>query len=112
MMRSIWKELITEIIAREAMTLDAVCYDGTNFYTFIDTFNAHCDIAKRGKNTQGRSNVRQVNSALLCHADSQVPLYYELYDGNRHDSKQFPQMIANFHEFLRDAFGATPQSPQ
>ena len=21
-------------------------------------------------------------------------------------------MIANFHEFLRDAFGATPQSPQ
>ena len=39
-------------------------------------------------------------------------MYYELYDGNRHDSKQFPQMIANFQEFLRDAFGATPQSPQ
>lgn len=87
-------------------------YDGTNFSTFIDTFNGRCDIAKRGKNKQGRSNLRQVNSALFCHADSQVPLYDELYDGNRHDRKQFPPMIANFHAFLRDTLGATPQHPQ
>ena len=112
MTRMIWKDILGDVIAREALTVDAVCYDGTNFYTFIETFNARCAIAKRGKNTQGRSNLRQVNYALFCHADSQVPLYYELYDGNRHDSKQFPQMIANFQEFLRDAFGATPQSPQ
>jgi transposase len=112
MMRTIWKDLITEIIAREAMTVDSVCYDGTNFYTFIDTFNAHCDIAKRGKNKQGRANLRQVNYALFCHAESQVPLYYEVYEGNRHDSKQFPVMIEHFERFVTEAFGATSHVPQ
>jgi transposase len=78
----------------------------------MDTFNARCDIAKRGKNKQGRSNLRQVSYALFCHAESQVPLYYEVYDGNRHDTKQFPVMIERFHDFLSDSFGNTPQSPQ
>jgi transposase len=110
--RTIWKDIIRDVIAREAMTLDSVCYDGTNFYTFMDTFNARCNLAKRGKNKQGRSNLRQVNYALFCHADSQVPLYYELYDGNRHDSKQFPLMIEHFHAFLRDTFDSAPQNPQ
>jgi transposase len=111
-MRTIWKDLITEVITREAITLDSVCYDGTNFYTFIDTFNARCDIAKRGQNKQGRSNLRQVSYALFCQADSQVPLYYEVYDGNRHDSKQFPVMIEHFQQFLTEAFGATTLVPQ
>jgi transposase len=53
-----------------------------------------------------------VSYALFCHAESQVPLYYEVYDGNRHDTKQFPVMIAHFHDFLREAFGDTPQRPQ
>lgn len=72
--RAIWKDILTDVIAREAMSLDAVCSDGTNFSTFIDTFNGRCDIAKRGQNKQGRANVRQVSSALFCQADSQVPL--------------------------------------
>ena len=72
---AIWKDIITDVMAREAMSLDAVCDDGTNFSTFIDTFHGRCDIAKRGKNKQGRANLRQVSYALFCHADSQVPLY-------------------------------------
>ena len=110
--RAIWKDLITDVLAREAIRLDTVCYDGTNFYTFLDTFNTRCDIAKRGKNKQGRSNLRQVSYALFCHAQSQVPLYYEVYDGNRHDTKQFPLMLERFHNFLRDSFGDAPQNLQ
>ena len=72
--RAIWQDIMTDVIAREAITLDAVCDDGTNFSTFMETFHARCDIATRGKNTQGRSNVRQVSSALFGHAESQVPL--------------------------------------
>ena len=59
--RTIWKDIITDVMAREALDLSSICYDGTNFYTFIDTFNARCDIAKRGKNTQGRAHLRQVS---------------------------------------------------
>jgi len=110
--RTIWKDLMTDVIAREAIGLDSVCYDGTNFYTFIDTFNARCDIAKRGKNKQGRSKLRQVSYALCCEAHSQVPLYYEVYEGNRHDAKQFPLIIERFAQFLSDSFGSAPESPQ
>jgi hypothetical protein len=35
MTRMIWKDILGDVIAREALTVDAVCYDGTNFYTFI-----------------------------------------------------------------------------
>ena len=110
--RAIWKDIITDVMAREAIDLSSVCYDGTNFYTFIDTFNGRCNIAKRGKNKQGRANLRQVSYALFCQADTQVPLYYEVYEGNRHDTKQFPVMIEHFQQFLTDAFGATTQVPQ
>src|SRR6266850_641384 len=34
MTRMIWKDILGDVIAREALTVDAVCYDGTNFYTF------------------------------------------------------------------------------
>jgi transposase len=110
--RTIWKDIITDVIRAEDIRLDSVCYDGTNFYTFIDTFNARCDIAKRGKNKQGRSNLRQVSYALFCDAHSQVPLYYEIYDGNRHDAKQFPLMIERFAQFLSDSFGSAPEVPK
>jgi transposase len=109
---AIWKAIITEVIAREAIPLSSVCYDGTNFYTFIDTFNTQCKIAKRGKNKQGRSNLRQVSYALFCHADAQVPLYYEVYEGNRNDTKQFPVMIQKFHDFLTTSFGGHIDAPQ
>ncbi len=110
--RAIWKDVITDVMAHEALDLSSVCYDGTNFYTFIDTFNGRCNIAKRGKNKQGRVNLRQVSYALFCQAETQVPLYYEVYEGNRHDTKQFPVMIEHFQQFLTDAFGATAHVPQ
>src|SRR5256884_2694667 len=54
---------------REQIALSQICYDGTNFYTFIDTFNLQSQLAKRGKNKQGRSNLRQVSYALFCTTD-------------------------------------------
>lgn len=112
LMLAIWKDLIGDVIEREAIDLASVCYDGTNFYTFMDTFNGRSQLAKRGKNKQGRANLRQVSYALFCQAETQVPLYYEVYEGNRHDTKQFPMMIANFEQFLTETFGATTQVPQ
>ena len=41
-----------------------------------------------------------------------MPLYDEVYEGNRHDTKQFSVMIEHFHQFLTDNFGDTPQAPQ
>jgi transposase len=109
---SIWKNILLKVAEKEAIDLSSVSYDGTNFYTFIDTFNTRCDIAKRGKNKQGRNSLRQVSYALFCSEDSHIPLYYEIYDGNRHDAKQFPLMLENFNDFLTELSGKACESPQ
>lgn len=107
--QGIWQEILQGVVARENVDLSRVCYDGTNFYTFIDTFNTRCDIARRGKNKQGRNNLRQVSYALFCCADGQLPLYYEVYEGNRNDAKQFPLMLEHFRQFYRQLSGAVTQ---
>ena len=101
----IWKNIIRGVVAREDIDLSSISYDGTNFYTFIDTFNAHCPIAKRGKNKQGRSNLRQISYALFCSADGHMPLFYDVYEGNRNDAKQFPLMLEKFNRLLQEVSG-------
>ena len=107
----IWKRIIKGVIKREKIDLSSVSYDGTNFYTFIDTFNTRCQIAKRGKNKQGRDNLRQVSYALFCCADGHVPLFYDVYEGNRNDVKQFPLMLKRFHSFFRELSGDNGSAP-
>lgn len=108
----IWQSILQGVVARENLSLDSICYDGTNFYTFIDTFNVRCDLAKRGKNKQGRSNLRQVSYALFCCADGPLPLFYDVYEGSRNDAKQFPRMLKAFHAFLRQVSGESTPLPQ
>ena len=101
----IWKNIIKGVVEREEIDVSSVSYDGTNFYTFIDTFNVRCKIAKRGKNKQGQSNLRQVSYALFCSADGHMPLFYDVYEGNRNDAKQFPLMLDKFNTFLQEIRG-------
>ena len=108
--QAIWEQLISAVLQREQIDLSAVCYDGTNFYTFIDTFNLRCQVARRGKNKQGRANLRQVSYALFCSTDGQVPLFYEVYEGNRHDAKEFPQVLEKFERWLSQRAGANATS--
>jgi transposase len=109
---SIWRHLLQGVLEREDVSLESVCYDGTNFYTFIDTFNTRCDLARRGKNKQGRANLRQVSYALFCCEDGQLPLFYDLYEGNRNDAKQFPRMLRAFHAFLKQIGGPAAPVPE
>jgi len=102
---AIWKNIIKGVVHREEIDVSSVSYDGTNFYTFIDTFNVRCQIAKRGKNKQGQSNLRQVSYALFCCADGHMPLFYDVYEGSRNDAKQFPVMLEKFNAFLQDIRG-------
>jgi transposase len=97
----IWKKIIAGVVGREQIDLSSISYDGTNYYTFIDTFNVRCAMAKRGKNKQGRSNLRQVNYSLFCTADGQMPLFYDVYDGNINDYTQFPVVLKRFQDFFQ-----------
>lgn len=110
--RRIWERLLQKAISTESIDLSSVCYDGTNFYTFIDTFNSRNAVAKRGKNKQGRNNLRQISYALFCSADSHIPLYYDIYEGNRNDAKQFPKMLESFQAFLNKLTEVDSKSSQ
>ena len=105
--QEIWQQLISGVLERERIELSQICYDGTNFYTFIDTFNLKCRVAKRGKNKQGRCNLRQVSYALFCSTDGQLPLFYEVYEGNRNDAKEFPLVLEKFQRWLVQRSGST-----
>ena len=105
--QAIWQQLLAQVLRREQIELAQICYDGTNFYTFIDTFNLKCQIAKRGKNKQGRCNLRQVSYALFCSTDGQLPLFYDVYEGNRNDAKEFPEVLARFQHWLVQRAGST-----
>jgi transposase len=105
--QAVWQRLITGVLQREQIQLSQICYDGTNFYTFIDTFNLKCQVAKRGKNKQGRCNLRQVSYALFCTTDGHLPLFYEVYEGNRNDAKEFPQVLEKFDRWLQARAGST-----
>jgi len=111
MVPTIWKNILIDVIIREKIDLSSISYDGTNFYTFIDTFNSKCEIGKRGKNKQGRNNLRQISYALFCCADGFMPLYYDVYEGNRNDAKQFPIMVRKFHKFLEELSGRLSEPP-
>ena len=91
--------------ARAGIDLSSIGYDGTNFYTFLDTLNTRCSLAVRGKNKQGRDNLRQVSYALFCTTDGQLPLFYDVYQGNRNDARQFSEVLQRFHRFFSDLSG-------
>src|ERR1035441_694878 len=40
--QAIWQQLLAQVLQQEQIELSQICYDGTNFYTFIDTFNLKC----------------------------------------------------------------------
>lgn len=59
------------------------------------------DLAKRGKNKEGRNWLRQIGVALLVSRDKRVPVFYREYEGNRHDAKLFLQIINELFDTLQ-----------
>jgi len=104
----VWLEILNSALSSNHIDLSSVSYDETNFYTFISTFNQRCSLPQRGKNKQGRSDLRQVNYALFCSKESHMPLYFDVYQGNVHDSKEFREILPGFRAAFKDRI--TPQS--
>lgn len=83
------------------LDLQRVLFDGTNFFTFIDTFNESCTLAQRGKSKEGRAALRIVGLALLVTADGHVPLFHRTYPGNQADSKTFASLTSDLVDRYR-----------
>jgi transposase len=79
---------------------DCVLFDTTNFYTFLDS-KTDSALAKRGKNKQGRDWLRQIGLALLVDRRTKLPLHYQEYEGNCHDSKLFGRIMEDVLKSVR-----------
>ena len=79
---------------------DCVLFDTTNFYTFLDS-KTDCALAQRGKNKQGRNRLRQIGLALLVDRRTKLPLLYQEYEGNCHDSKLFGRIMEDILAAVR-----------
>ena len=91
-------EFLRRVAELESTSSDCFMFDTTNYYTFM-AGDTESDLAQRGKSKEGRNWLRQIGLALLVSRDKRIPLYYREYEGNRHDSKVFLQVI-------EDVFGA------
>jgi hypothetical protein len=89
------EELTAKMVKDFDIDLRQVLFDGTNFFTFIDTFNERCTIAQRGKSKEGRRALRIVGLALLVSADFHVPLFHRTYPGNEVDAPTFNGLVAD-----------------
>jgi len=97
--------LLRRLYDRGLISLDTLLFDATNFFTFIDSTNSHCELAQRGKNKQGRNNLRQVGVLLVVSRREVIPVFHDSYQGNKPDSKLFADSIAGLIERLRRLLG-------
>lgn len=88
-------DILKKVLEFYPINEGTLLYDTTNFYTFINTTNDHCDIAQRGKNKQKRNDLRQVGLALAVTQEHYIPLIHNTYRGNINDSKVFGQIIGS-----------------
>jgi len=95
---NIYNDITAMIINKHAFMPETLFFDSTNFFTFIDTHNEHCDIARRGHNKQKRNDLRQFGLAMLVSKDYFIPLGCEVYRGNINDSKMFREYLPGLLE--------------
>ncbi|NTV35287.1 MAG: IS1634 family transposase, partial [Deltaproteobacteria bacterium] len=91
-LRKIATAFLERISRLEPPESDCFLFDTTNYYTYMAS-DTESDLAVRGKNKEGKDWLRQIGVALLVSRNKQLPLFYREYEGNRHDSKVFRQIL-------------------
>ena len=103
-LREIAEKFFSKLTKNREVSSECFLFDTTNYYTYMAS-NNESNLAKRGKNKEGKNWLRQVGMALLVSRNEQLPLYYREYEGNRHDSKVFSKVLDDVVDVMRNRFG-------
>ncbi|GAB61782.1 putative transposase [Candidatus Jettenia caeni] len=94
------EEIIKVLLDKQQINLDTLLCDTSNFFTYIDSGNRQCDVARRGYNKQKRMDLKQFGLFLLVSRQDQIPLFHKIYQGNLSDrtifQEQFRDMVNRF----------------
>jgi transposase len=98
------QQMSRRLIERLQLDLRALVYDGTNFFTYINTRTA-AELPQRGHNKQKRGDLRQVSLGLLVSTDFHIPLLHWVYAGSVADSVEFrsvtEELAAHYRELAQ-----------
>ena len=83
------QQISLHIARQEKLSIKALLYDCTNYFTYIDTQNKRNGQAQRGHNKQGRHDLKQLGLAVAVTPDFHIPLFHNLYPGNINDITEF-----------------------
>jgi transposase len=94
------KQIAQRLIQHFQLDLRALVYDGTNFFTYINT-RTPAELPQRGHNKQKRGDLRQVSMGLLVSAEFHIPLFHKVYAGNVNDSTEFRSITGELSTHYR-----------
>jgi transposase len=95
------RSLSQRLMERFKLSLRTLVYDGTNFFSYINT-RTPSQLPARGHNKQKRNDLRQVNLGMLVSTDFHVPLFHKVYTGNVHDATEFKTITAELQSRYRE----------
>ncbi len=101
-------EFVPFLIEKYRLEAKCLVYDATNFFTYIDTANKKSQLVKRGHSKEKRNNLRIIGLSLLISGKDEIPLFYETYEGNRPDTKQFAEVVQKLKSRYQSLFGKEP----
>jgi len=99
---NIERDILQKVMKVYQIRTDSLFFDATNFFTFINSTNQKCTIAQRGKNKQGRHNLRQVGLALVVNREDLLPLFHFSYQGNTADVNVFKDVLRKIVQRFED----------
>ncbi|MEA1905556.1 MAG: IS1634 family transposase [Euryarchaeota archaeon] len=80
---------LCKALIEKGMTPRILFLDETNWFNYITKGG---ELPQNGNNKQYRNHMKQVCMGLAVSEDN-VPFMHEVYEGNRHDSKIFPELL-------------------
>ena len=89
---SIGEAFFRRVWEQQPLPAECLLFDTTNYYTFMNS-RTDSELCQRGHNKAGRHHLRQIGLGLLVDRATHLPLYYRAYEGNRHDSRLFRQVV-------------------
>lgn len=104
-LEAIEADLTRRVVGEFKLRLDTLLYDATNYFTYIASDNDRPKLPQRGHSKQKRSDLRLFSVAVLASRDGQVPICTHVYEGNKADSKQFPDSLTRIRKRLESLLG-------
>ena len=99
---------LEEVLSRYPIDTSRLIYDATNFFTFQSP-ETSSELAKKGHGKDKGTRLKVVGLSMMITPTVNLPLLYDAYPGNTHDSKEFYQMIIKMQKRFTRITNKTPE---